>query len=111
MYMELETSKQQIMKSSAPLLSHDRDNEIQEKKLLTMQLSRRYWLKNPLQITASCDEIENERSSRLQSREPIATCKRIYLMNFPENVEYYCNRGRGAFPVFDPHERCSHIDT
>ena len=66
---------------------------------------------NPLQITASCDEIEIERSSGLRSQEPIATCKRIYLMNFPENVEYYCNRGRGAFPVFDPHERCSHIDT
>ena len=103
-YEKLEDSK-----NSAPLLSHDRDNEIQEKKLLTMQLSRRYWLKNPLQITASCDEIEM--SSGLQSQEPIATCKRIYLMNFPENVENNCNRVRGAFPVFDPHERCSHIDT
>ena len=64
-YEKLEDSK-----NTALLLSHDLDNEIQEKKLLTMQLSRRYWLKNPLQITASCDEIE--RSPGLQSQEPIA---------------------------------------
>jgi len=65
-YEKLEDSK-----NSAPLLSQDRDKKSKRKKLLTMQLSCRYWLKNPLQITASCYEIEIERSSGLQSQEPI----------------------------------------
>lgn len=66
-YEKLEDSK-----NTAPLLSHDPDNEIQEEKLLTMQLSWWYWFKNPFQITASFDEIGIERSSGLQSQEPIA---------------------------------------